>query len=252
MNNTDVLSIQLYSLRKYGDLDKSLDLVSSVGFKLVEPVMSHFDNPARTRSAIDDRGLKAPSAHFSLEAVSERTAWVIDVAATIGIEQIIVPAVAPELRTGTVATWQSVADKMAAAAPELNAAGLTLAYHNHDWDLQPLEDGRTPLDILLAPPEIFWQADVAWVVRGGADVAAWFDKYGAKLVSCHVKDMAPEGENLDEDGWCDAGDGTMDWATTWKLCRSTPAKWMVLEHDNPKHFERFVERSFAFLSGLDA
>lgn len=251
MNNTDILSIQLYSLRKYGDLDRSLDLVSSVGFKLVEPVMYHYDTADQTRAALDARGLKAPSGHFSLDAVADRTGWVVDVAHTIGIEQVIVPAVAPDLRGGTAADWQRTADGMAAAAPQLAEAGLTLAYHNHDWDFRTLDDGRTPMDVLLTSPGIKWQADVAWIARAGADIDAWFKKYEDRLISCHVKDIAPEGENLDEDGWCDVGDGIMDWAQLWKRCRATPAGFMVLEHDNPKHFERFVERSFAFLTNLN-
>ncbi len=252
MSNTDILSIQLYSLRNYGDLERSLDLVSSVGFKLVEPVMAHYDAADRTRAALDARGLKAPSGHFSLDAVSARTGWVADVARTIGIEQIIVPAVPPAARSGDAAAWQRTADALSGAAPRLADAGLTLAYHNHDWDFRVLDDGRTPMEILLTAPGVHWQADVAWIARAGADIADWCDRYGDRLVSCHVKDMAPAGEHLDEDGWTDVGAGTMDWAQLWRRCRATPAKWMVLEHDNPKHPEDFVARSFAFLSTLNA
>ena len=63
--------------------------------------------------------------------------------------------------------------------------------------------------------------------------------------------MAPVGENLDEDGWTDVGHGTLNWGQLWRDCRATPAQWMVIEHDNPIHFERFVRRSFEFLTGLN-
>lgn len=250
MNNTDILSIQLYSLRKYGNLDRILDLIASVGLKQVEPVMSHYVGAAKTRVALDDRGLTAPSGHFSLEAVSTRADWVIDVSHTIGIQQVIVPAVPPEVRTNRAADWQRTANALADAAPRLADVGLTLAYHNHDWDFRPLEDGRTPMDLVLAGPAVYWQADVAWIARAGVNVTAWLSKYEERLVSCHIKDIAPEGKNLDEDGWTDVGDGTMDWKQLWKRCRATPAYWMVIEHDNPKHFERFVDRSFTFLTHL--
>ncbi len=252
MTNTDTLSIQLYSLRNYGDLEQALDLVASVGFKLVEPVMSHYDTADATRAALDERILKAPSGHFSLEAVSERTDWTIEVAQSIGLQQIIVPAVPPAMRTDKTAGWQHIADTMANAAARLNDAGLTLAYHNHDWDFRTLDDGRTPMDILLTAPNVHWQADIAWIARAGVDVHAWLGKYEDRLISCHIKDIAPAGEKLDEDGWTDVGSGTMQWEQLWRRCCATPAKWMVVEHDNPKHFEQFVERSFTFLNGLSA
>ncbi len=251
MTNSDILSIQLYSLRKYGDLNRALDLVASIGFKQVEPVMSHYDDAAGTRAALDERGLTAPSGHFSLEAVSERTGWVIDVAKTIGIQQIIVPAVPTEVRTSRAADWHATTDAMASAAPALADAGLALAYHNHDWDLQPTDEGPTPLDIILSAPDLKWQADVAWIARAGVPVNDWLSKYEDRLISCHVKDIAPAGENLDEDGWSAVGDGVMDWKTLWSRCRQTPADWMVVEHDNPRDFEPFVKRSFAFLQGLN-
>ena len=252
MNNTDILSIQLYSLRKYGDLDQALDLTTKVGFKQVEPVMDHYEKAAATRAALDQRGLSAPSGHFSLDAVCKRTDWVIDVAKTIGMEQIIVPAVPAEVRTDRAADWRETTEAMLSASPQLAEAGLTLAYHNHDWDLRPTDEGPTPLDILFATPTLKWQADVAWIARAGVVVDDWLTKYEDRLISCHVKDIAPDGQNLDEDGWTAVGDGVMDWQALWARCRQTPASWMVIEHDNPKHFEPFVERSFAFLQTLAA
>ena len=252
MTNTDILSIQLYSLRKYGDLSRALDLVARVGFRQVEPVMSHYEKATAMRSALDARDLTAPSGHFSLDAVTHRTDWVVDVAKTVGTTQIIVPAVPTDVRTGRASDWRGTAAAMARASAQLTQAGLTLAYHNHDWDLQPTDEGPSPLDILFETPILKWQADVAWIARADVDVDQWLTKYEDRLISCHVKDMAPEGQNLDEDGWTAVGDGVMDWRALWTRCRKTPATWMVVEHDNPKHFEPFVERSFTFLQNLAA
>ena len=64
-----------------------------------------------------------------------------------------------------------------------------------------------------------WQADVAWLVRGGAEPATWLRRYSDRLVSAHVKDIAPEGTALDEDGWADVGAGVLDWKSLWQICR---------------------------------
>ena len=59
----------------------------------------------------------------------------------------------------------------------------------------------------------------------------------------HVKDIAPAGENLDEDGWADVGHGTVAWKDLLQALRATPAKHYVLEHDNPKDLDRLLTRS---------
>ena len=53
-------------------------------------------------------------------------------------------------------------------------------------------------------------------MRGGADPLDWIDRYGARIVAVHVKDIAPAGECADEDGWADVGHGTIDWPAIWK------------------------------------
>ena len=99
-------------------------------------------------------------------------------------------------------------------------------------------------------PDLEWEADLAWVIKGGADPLEWVKTFGKRLTSVHVKDIAPEGENDDEDGWADVGDGTVDWKALMAAVRSTPCKYFVMEHDNPKDAKRFAERSIAAASKL--
>ncbi len=124
-------------------------------------------------------------------------------------------------------------------------AGLRFAWHNHDFEFVPCRDGAVPQRVILdAAPEIGWEMDVAWVVRGGADPMQWIDEYASRIVAAHVKDIAPAGEAQEEDGWADVGHGTMDWPAIIKALRDkTPARVFVMEHDNPSDVERFARRS---------
>ena len=71
--------------------------------------------------------------------------------------------------------------------------------------------------------------DVAWVIRGGADPLKWIADYGQRITAVHVKDIAPAGENANEDGWADVGHGTVDWRGLIKaLKEKSPAK--ILRH----------------------
>jgi sugar phosphate isomerase/epimerase len=88
-------------------------------------------------------------------------------------------------------------------------------------------------------------------VRGGADPKAWIERYKDRVVSAHVKDIAPSGEALNEDGWADVGHGVLDWRDLWRCCRAAGARWMVVEHDKPADPARCARLSFAFLSTIE-
>ena len=115
--------------------------------------------------------------------------------------------------------WRAVGAELGAMAQRLQEQGLALGYHNHHWELVAFPDGRTPLELLFDGAKgspLTFEADLAWLVRGGVDPLAWLDWYRDRLRAVHVKDIAPAGENVDEDGWCDVGAGTLDWPTLWR------------------------------------
>ena len=98
--------------------------------------------------------------------------------------------------------------------------------------------------IFEGAPGLGWEMDVAWVIRGGADPLKWINDHGSQIISVHVKDIAPKGENADEDGWADVGHGTVDWkGLVATFNAKTPAKYFVMEHDKPSDFKRFAKRS---------
>ena len=64
-----------------------------------------------------------------------------------------------------------------------------------------------------------------------------------RIKAVHIKDVAPRGTNLDEDGWADVGFGIIDWHRLLPALRATNAESFIVEHDNPKDFLRFARRS---------
>jgi sugar phosphate isomerase/epimerase len=252
MADPAILSVQLYSLRAYGDLDRVLRAVAAAGYAHVETVGGHLDNAAATRAALDAHGLTAPTSHVGLAALRERFDATVSACRTIGIGQLFMPAVPPDERGMDGAGWTALGRELGAIARRLEAQGIGLGYHNHDWELQRKEGG-VALDLLFAAAAgspLTWQVDVAWLARGGADPKAWIARYRPLVVSAHVKDIARHGENLDQDGWADAGAGVLDWHDLWRVCRNAGARWMVVEHDKPADPAQSVANSYAFLKGL--
>jgi sugar phosphate isomerase/epimerase len=251
---TDVLSIQLYTLRSLQDLDTVLDTVAAAGYRYVEGVGSHLDDAAVVKAKADRRGLRFSSSHVSLAALRDRPQAVIDACRLLGLQHLFMPSVPPEQRDAAGVFWRSLGQELGALAQRFDDAGIRLGYHNHNWELKPKDGSTTALELLFAGAEgtpLTWQADVAWLVRGGAEPSSWLRRYRDRLVSAHVKDIAPEGTALDEDGWADVGAGVLDWRSLWQLCRDCGAQWMVVEHDKPSDPVRCARVSFACLTGIE-
>jgi sugar phosphate isomerase/epimerase len=244
------LAIQLYSLRNEGDLERQLDIAREAGFPAVELIQAQIERAGATRRLLDARNLAAASGHVALEALRERRPWLIEAARTLGLAELVVPGLPGEERRRDAAGWRRAGAELDEVAAELHDAGIALAYHNHDWELRPLATGEIPLDLLLGDGGLGWQADLAWVIKGGADPAAWLGRYGARVASIHVKDIAPAGEARGEDGWADVGYGVVDWEKLWGRCEETGARWMIAEHDKPSDGARFARRSLATMRRL--
>lgn len=244
------IGFQLYSARNY-PLADVLKTVAGLGYTHVEGYGSLYTDPQALKAQLDANGLTMPTAHVSLDDL-EDTSKGLKVAETLGIQSIICPWLAPEQRPTSADGWKAFGDKLQKIAKPYQDAGLTFGYHNHDFEFVQY-DGRYAMDLLLeAASAVNIEADVAWIVRGKADPAAWLKANGDRIVAIHVKDIAPAGENADEDGWADAGHGIVGWTELWPVARATKARYFIAEHDNPNDVERFASRSIAFIKSLGA
>ena len=164
---------------------------------------------------------------------------------------MIPPYLPPEKRPTDAEGWRSVGRNLAKAAEPVNAAGLRLAWHNHDFEYRPLPDGTRPIDLLLeaAGPTVGYEVDFAWVTRGGGDPLAELRRYGSRMTAIQVKDthfpVTPT-----EGGWAATGDGVVDWPTLYPLFATTPADHLVVEHDEPADWRNIARRSIDYLRKL--
>ncbi len=254
MDISPILSIQLYSLRALGSVERQLDAAEAAGFRLVETIGSQLADPAGLKAQLDARGLAAPTGHIGIGDLRSDLARIADAANTVGITQLYMPAYPEAERGRTAASWSRSGEELGRIAETLKARSIGLGYHNHHWELDVLDDGRTALESFFAGAAgspLTWQADIAWLARGGVDPAEWLKRYSAILTSAHVKDQAPAGVTVD-DGWTDVGAGILDWPLLWKVARDNGAGVMTVEHDNPSDPAGFAARSHAYLAQMTA
>ncbi|MFC3076058.1 sugar phosphate isomerase/epimerase family protein [Shinella pollutisoli] len=245
------VSFQLYSARNFQPFAEVFRILADAGYTQVEGYGALYDEldeagVQRLKADLDANGLAMPTAHFGLDLLESEPERVLSIARTLGIEAIYCPYLLPDHRPADAAGWHAFGERLQKAGAPIRAAGLTFGWHNHDFEFFSLPDGSVPQDHIFAGgPDLSWEADIAWIVRGGADPFAWIGKYGDRITAVHVKDIAPAGENAEEDGWADVGHGTVAWADLFKALAGSPVRHFIVEHDNPKDINRLATRSIA-------
>jgi sugar phosphate isomerase/epimerase len=250
---SDIISIQLYTLRTLGDIDLILDTVADAGYKNVEGIGSHLDDAAVVAPKVAARGMKMTSSHVGLLTLRERPDAVIDACKTFGFTDLYMPAVPPEMRQMDAAGWRAVGRELGDFTERFAKAGINLGYHNHHWELDKKDGDKTALELLFeatGSSGLAWEVDVAWLVRGNADPTDWIERYQPIITAAHVKDIAPAGQNLEQDGWADVGAGVLDWKDLWATCLRAGARHMVVEHDKPADPGQTARASLVYLRSI--
>lgn len=120
----------------------------------------------------------------------------LGVAADIGAKVVALSTGAPFISGPTMfrttrETFEAWLPQLAAIGEQARKRGLTLAYHNHWYDLLPL-GGERPLDIMARtiPPELLaFEVDLAWTWYAGVAPLDLLAQFGPRVVSMHWKDI---------------------------------------------------------------
>ena len=126
------------------------------------------------------------------------------------------------------------------------AAGVLFGYHNHNWELAPLE-GVIPYDLMLAETtadRVGFQLDAYWIVKGGGDLYSYLADHPGRFPSCHLKDIDAEGN------FADVGHGQIDFARFIPAAQDNGTHHFFVERDGPPEPEQSIRRSYRYLHQL--
>lgn len=241
------LGLQLYTLRSVMDDPAStLATVAALGYREVELAGLYGLSPAELRRLLDDSGLRAPSSHVGLERfLPDARAELFDEALTLGHDWIVCPWTPLDERTPD--GYRRLADLFDEAGEAAQALGLSVGYHNHDFEFESLEAGPSGLEILLeraSPESLSFQLDLFWAVEAGEDPVDWFTAFPGRWCSVHAKDRTADGEMVA------VGDGVLDFATLIDAAVAAGIDHVFVEHDQPADPLDSVTRSIRHLESL--
>ncbi len=246
------IAIQLYSVRDEAaaDFKGTLAAIKAMGYEGVEFAGLHGYAAADVKAMCEEVGLVPISAHVPYYDMVADPEGVLRAYAEIGCKYVAIPYLTPECRPGTDG-FSQVVENAAMLGKVANALGMTLLYHNHDFEFEKI-DGKYALEVLYdtVPAELLQtELDTCWVRVGGEEPAAYVKKYTGRAPVVHLKDYAggksehmyeligieseeaaPE-ENPFE--FRPVGSGVQDMPAIIAAAEAAGAEWLVVEQDQP-------------------
>ena len=241
------LGIQLYTLRSEmrRHVAETLSGVAEIGYREVE-FAGYFDHtPSEIREMLNATGLSAPAGHVGIDPTLDGWSATLEAAATIGHENLVVASVPRDMR-GSLDDWRRTADLFNRAGEAAKAAGIQFAYHNHDFEFERI-DGQVLFDVLCeeADPELVKiELDLFWIIHGGGDPLAFFERWPGRVPMVHVKDRTATGDMVD------VGAGVIDWAAIFAQREQAGIQHYFVEHDEPGDAFASARASYDYLSRL--
>ena len=228
------------------DVAGTLDAVAAVGYDEVEFAGYFGHSPAEVRGWLDAAGLASPAAHIGMEEFTGAgLEAAIEAASTLGQRWLVLPWIPEEMRTSD--GYRALADMLNAAGETTARAGLRVAYHNHAFEFETVDDdGTTGFSLLLEhldPALADLEIDFHWSAFAGADSAALLRDNPGRFPLCHLKDLTAGGR------MADVGAGEIDWAGLFAISDTAGMRHFFVEHDQPGDPLASIEASYRYLSG---
>ena len=264
------VGLQLYSVRDYAskDFKATMQKVKAIGYDYVEPAGLYGIPAEEFRAVLDEVGLTAICAHVPYAEMMADIDKVIKDYSTLGVKYIAVPYLGDADRPGA-ANFETVLANIKKIGEKFAENGITLLYHNHDFEFVKMPDGRYGLDYMYETIDasiLQTELDCCWVKVAGEDPSEYVKKYANRCPVVHLKDFTGEKSQnmynligLKESAkvtstfeFRPVGYGKQDVPTILRAAIASGAEYLVVEQDNPVEQTSLeaVEMSRKYLASL--
>lgn len=226
----DQIGLVGYTVRNQmsADPEATLAALAACGYRNLEPSGSVGNfyglDAGELAPLVDAAGIAVPSIGVSLGNLQNDLDGVIAEAHAVGAEYV---------RISGSSSWDAERYSEVAAilndiGAQLAPEGITVAYHNHGWELEELPEGVRGYDILVRetdPELVAMELDVYWAASVGVDSVDLFTQYPGRFPLLHLKDIAPDGS------FADVGAGTIDFGRLLAAADLAGVEYAFTEHD---------------------
>lgn len=246
------IGVQLYTVRNEMGTDPrgTLKKIADIGYKEVETAgyadgQTYGFGGKEFKSILSDLGLELTSGHMGQDVFENSFDQALEFMADAGQRYAVFPWLAPEKRT-SIDQFKQYADTLNRCGEKAKKAGITVCYHNHDFEFQLL-DGQLPVQVLLGETDadlVKMELDLYWIVKAGFDPIVFFEEHRGRVPLWHVKDMA----NTPEKGFAEVGTGTIDFTRIFEAKEVAGMKHFFVEQDMSDHPLQSLQTSYTNLT----
>jgi sugar phosphate isomerase/epimerase len=257
------IGIQLYTLRNElaKDTPGTIRAVVDAGYQQGE--MFGFPNSDPVIAAARDSGLALHSSHFEWSTVVNPKddsysdfQRILEKAKQVGLSHLVIPYLAANERR-TLDDYKKVAAHSNKAAELARQAGIQLSYHNHAFEFEPREGGKTGFDVFMAEfsPEMQFELDVFWVKAGGVEPVFLIRKLSGRVSQLHLKDLKagiplPAFGSVPNDAFQELGNGIIPMEPIIVAAKAAGVKHCHVEQDQSPNPIASIRQSMAYLKRL--
>ena len=252
------LGIQLYTLGSEfaSDADGLFSTLAKIGFRRFECDLNRISQP-KFRAAAARHGLSCTSVHINPMTLASDASFqdVMGKAHGAGVRYAGLPIFPFSLgllkgnrdpmeaamfriaAAQTVDDWKRTADLLNRRGADLQKAGISLFYHNHNVEFRPLA-GTTPFALLLKetdPAVVTFELDVGWVAAAGLDPVGILEAHPGRFRLMHAKDVkagTPTNFELKQIP-AEVGSGRLDWPRLITAARKSGITEFFVEQEPP-------------------
>jgi sugar phosphate isomerase/epimerase len=246
------IALVTYTVREEWAADPigTLERIKGLGYEGIEFGLDLDDAAFEAVAAkMKELRLEAVMAHLPLDDILQNEKRYVKRMKDTGMKSVAIPWMEEERLPGG-ARYAETREAMAALAKRFNAEGLSLGYHNHEFEFKKVE-GKCKLDILLEDiPDILAHLDVCWCTVGGQNPAEYLKRYRGRVPVIHLKDFSAQGltegarlyDLMGQDASADVkkpggfkfqpvGMGVVDFQAIFQTAAEAGVEWMSVEQD---------------------
>ncbi|MBR2805926.1 MAG: sugar phosphate isomerase/epimerase [Oscillospiraceae bacterium] len=226
------IGYQLYSaLKKCGDAEGLKDVIRQIaemGYDGVE-FFNYAGIPAgEMKELLDSLGITAINSHVYIPRWENNADLEIGYAVALGMKWITIPYIPPEERTEE--TYLKLCRNIPVWSKECMNRGITLCYHNHDFEYTPYKEGLLLDRILESSDDLMLEMDTFWVKYAGFDPISEMDKRRDRLPLIHIKDYLDL--SCFPPAFTEIGTGHMENGSIIRCAEDLGVEWVIVEQDN--------------------
>ncbi|WP_448213571.1 sugar phosphate isomerase/epimerase family protein [Colwellia sp. MEBiC06753] len=227
-----VIGLQLWSVKDalQQDFVGTLSELAAMGFDGVE-FAGYFgpyqENAAGLKQLLTQLNLQTSAAHvdaeaFAPEVINKNLLFY----KTLGVDMLIIPW---DERAWSASDVPAFANELTRLSAELAKYGMTVGFHNHQYEFASYKS-KTFWDYIASntPENVVLQLDVGWVFYANHNPIDYIKRYPGRTLTTHYKIHVKEGEKLS----AIIGENHFDWPSIIKANLTVGGtKWIVLEQE---------------------